>query len=233
MHRKDVNERSPMRLLEQSIHGGLGRGNLGVIVARKGVGKTAFLVGIALDDLMRGRKVLHVCLDHPLDKARTFYDDIFADLAHTQELDDVWKVRLELERNRRIQAYSDGAFNVERLRNTLRFLRDHEDFVPATILLDGLDFARVERDEMIALREIARLVDAELWLSAVTRREHERNERGIPEPVAGLESCFDVILNMAHDGRSVHVSLLKDHDNPSVSDLKLALDPRTMLLVRE
>jgi len=42
-----------------------------------------------------------------------------------------------------------------------------------------------------------------------------------------------VILRMAHDTKAVHVSLLKDHDNPEVSDLKLALDPRTMLLVRE
>ena len=64
MHRKELNERSPLRVLEKSIHGGLGRGNVGVIVARKGVGKTAFLVGVALDDLMRDRKVLHVSLNY-------------------------------------------------------------------------------------------------------------------------------------------------------------------------
>jgi hypothetical protein len=38
---------------------------------------------------------------------------------------------------------------------------------------------------------------------------------------------------MAHDGKNVHISLLKDHDNPKVSELKLALDPTTLLLVRE
>ena len=32
MHQKELNERSPLRVLEQSIHGGLGRGNIGVIV---------------------------------------------------------------------------------------------------------------------------------------------------------------------------------------------------------
>jgi len=42
-----------------------------------------------------------------------------------------------------------------------------------------------------------------------------------------------VILSMAHDGKTVHVGLHKDHDNPNVSDLKLALDPTTMLLVRD
>jgi hypothetical protein len=47
MHRKDLNERSPLRLLEKSIHGGLGRGNIGVVAARRGLGKSAVLVGSA------------------------------------------------------------------------------------------------------------------------------------------------------------------------------------------
>ena len=55
MYRKELNERNPLRLFEHSIHGGLGRGNVGVVVARHGIGKTAFLVGIALDEAMRGR----------------------------------------------------------------------------------------------------------------------------------------------------------------------------------
>jgi len=47
MLRKELNERSPVRLLEASIHGGLGAGNIGVIIARHGVGKTAFVRGLA------------------------------------------------------------------------------------------------------------------------------------------------------------------------------------------
>ena len=38
--RKFVNARSPLRLLEKGLHGGLGSGNLGVVVAGHGVGKT-------------------------------------------------------------------------------------------------------------------------------------------------------------------------------------------------
>ena len=72
MHQKELNERSPLRVLEQSIHGGLGRGNIGVIVARHGVGKTAFLVGVALDDLMRGRSVLHISMEQPADRVPFF-----------------------------------------------------------------------------------------------------------------------------------------------------------------
>ena len=233
MHRKEINERSPLRVLEQSIHGGLGRGNLGVVVARHGVGKTAFLVGVALDDLMRGRKVLHVSLEHPVDRVCDFYDEIFMELAHTQELEDVWRVRLEVERNRRIHAYLDRSFTLDKLDGALSFMRDHGEFAPSAIMVDGLDFDALTDADLAGLRRIAGERDAELWMSAVTTRDSRRNDRGVPEPVAHLEGTVDVVLTMAHDGSAVHVGLHKDHENPEVSDLKLALDPRTMLLIRE
>jgi hypothetical protein len=199
MRRKEVNERSPLRVLEQSIHGGLGPGNIGVIVARHGLGKMAFLVGVGLDDLMRGRKVLHVSLDYPVDKIVAYYDEIFADLAREKELADVWRVRTDMERNRCIHSYPDGKFSTARLRDALTFYRDH----------------------------------TEIWMSAHTSRDAKIDDQGIPEPVSHVKDSIDVILRMAHDGEHVQISLLKDHDNPRVSDLNLTLDPTTLLLVKE
>ena len=37
MYQRDVNRRSPLRVFERSIHGGLGPGNLGVVMSRAGV----------------------------------------------------------------------------------------------------------------------------------------------------------------------------------------------------
>ena len=53
MDLKQLNSVSPLRVFENSINGGLGKGNLGVIVSKKGVGKTACLVHIATDKLSR------------------------------------------------------------------------------------------------------------------------------------------------------------------------------------
>lgn len=233
MRTKELNERSPLRVLEKSIHGGLGRGNLGVLVARHGVGKTAFLVGVALDDLMRGRKVLHVALDQTIDKTLGYYDEVFAELAHERELEDVWRVRAEMERNRRIHAYLDGSFSIERLREAISFMRTHGDFAPAAIILEGLDFEKLAAADLQALRELAATCDAELWMSATTHRDAPRDGRGIPAPVSSHAAELDVILTMAHDGNNVHVSVLKDHDSAETAELKLALDPTTMLLVKE
>ena len=233
MHQKELNERSPLRVLEQSIHGGLGRGNIGVVVARHGVGKTAFLVGVALDDLMRGRNVLHVSLEQPADRVRTYYDEIFAELCHSERLDDVWRVHMNLEKHRRIHSYLGGTFSMQKFRDAVGFMREHGAFVPDAIVVDGFEFGPASTEDIAALRGLAEELDAELWMSAVTTREAVRNERGIPEPVAHLEDVIDVILSMAHDGKAVHVGLHKDHDNPKVSELRLALDPTTLLLIKE
>jgi hypothetical protein len=233
MYQKELNERNPLRLFEHSIHGGLGPGNIGVVVARHGIGKTAFLVGIALDDAMRGRKALHVSLDKTVDHLREFYDEIFMDLAHSAQLEDLPAARLEMERNRIIHTYAGKSFTIPKLRHSINFLKEYAHFDPACLILEGFDFDRATPEDMEGFRQLAGEFNVEMWMAAVTHRGVPLNEHGIPEPVARLASAISVIVQMADEKDGVHLSLLKDHDNPDVAKLKLALDPSTMLLVKE
>jgi hypothetical protein len=233
MYRKELNERNPLRLFEHSIHGGLGRGNIGVVVARHGIGKTAFLVGIALDEAMRGRKTLHVSLDKTVDHIREFYDEIFMDLAHSAHLEDLAAERLEMERNRIIHTYAGKSFTIPKLKHSINFLKEYARFDAACLILEGFDFDRATPEDMNGLRELAREFNVEMWMAAVTHRGVKLNEHGIPEPVARLASAIAVVVQMTDEKDGVHLSLLKDHDNPDVAKLKLALDPSTMLLVKE
>jgi hypothetical protein len=233
MYNKELNERNPLRLFEHSIHGGLGRGNIGVVVARHGIGKTAFLVGVALDEAMRGRKALHVSLDKTVDHVREFYDEIFMDLAHSAHLEDVAGIRLEMERNRIIHTYAGKSFTIPKLRDSITFLKEYVHFDPACLILEGFDFEHATVADMEALRSLAREFNVEMWMSAVTHRGVPPNEHGIPEPVAKLASAIAVIVQMTDHSDGVQLSLLKDHDNPNVAKLALALDPSTMLLVKK
>lgn len=233
MYRKELNERNPLRLFEHSIHGGLGRGNIGVVVARRGLGKTAFLVGIALDDAMRGRKALHVSLDKTVHHIREFYDEIFMDLAHSAHLEDLPTERLEMERNRMIHTYAGKSFTIHKLRHSINFLKEYAHFDPVCLILQGYDFERATADDMEALRELAAEFNVEMWMSAVMHRGAPANEQGVPEPIAKLESSIAVIVQMTDGSNGVQLSLLKDHDNPNVAKLTLALDPATMLLVKK
>jgi len=233
MYRKELNERNPLRLFEHSINGGLGPGNIGVVVARHGIGKTAFLVGIALDDAMRGRKAMHVSLDKTVDHLREFYDEIFMDLAHSAHLEDIPAERLEMERNRIIHTYAGKSFTIHKLRHSINFLREYAHFDPACLILEGFDFERATVTDLDAFRELAREYNVEMWMSAVTHRGVPSDEHGVPEPIAKLASSIAVIVQMTDHSDGVHVSLLKDHDNPNVAKLMLALDPETMLLVKK
>jgi len=233
MYRKELNERNPLRLFEHSVNGGLGPGNIGVVVARHGIGKTAFLVGIALDEAMRGRKALHVSLDKTVDHLREFYDEIFMDLAHSAHLEDLPAERLDMERNRIIHTYAGKSFTIGKLRDSINFLKEYAQFDPACLILEGFDFDHASVTDIDELRKLAGEFNVEMWMSAVTHRGVASNEHGIAEPIAKLSSSIAVIVQMADDKGGVQLSLLKDHDNPKVAKLTLALDPATMLLVKK
>ena len=57
---------SPLKLLEMSSSKGLGKGKLGALMARAGVGKTACLIHMAFDKLFRKEKLVHVSLEDSL-----------------------------------------------------------------------------------------------------------------------------------------------------------------------
>jgi hypothetical protein len=204
-----------------------------VVVARHGIGKTAFLVGIALDEAMRARKTLHVSLDKSVDHLREFYDEIFMDLAHAAHLEDLPAERLEMERNRIIHTYAGKSFTIDKLRHSIDFLKEYAQFDPVCLILQGFDFEKAVLADIEALRKLAAEFNVEMWMSATTHRGVPANEHGIPEPVAKLASAIAVIVQMADHRDGVELSLLKDHDNPNVAKLALALDPATMLLVKK
>ncbi len=231
MYTKDVNDRSPLRVFEKSIHGGLGKGNLGIVMSRAGVGKTACLIGIALDDLMRGRRVIHFSLHDSVDRVREFYDGLFEDLRRTVNLDDALNTHLKVERSRLIHTFRGNTFSVQRLQEDISFYKTHAHFQPEAIILDGFDFVNASETDMAALKEIAKNENVELWLSALTHRDEPiTNPKGIPNPVARFEAWVAVMVQLEPQDGAISLRLLKDHENTDTSNLHLRLDPRTLLL---
>lgn len=231
MYRKYLNARSPLRLLEKGLHGGLGKGNLGLLLAGHGVGKTACLVGIALDELLRGGHVLHVCLDHPVNPVghlRGFYDAVFHDLAESTHLEDAVRVHADADRRRSIRAYPAASFTAAKLRESVKFESD-AGAKPDLVILEGFDVAGAGRDELVELRGLAGELGAEIWLSASVAGERVP---ALPAELRPLEDVLSVILALEPGDGALHLRALKDHDSKDVSALHVALDPTTLLLKR-
>ncbi|MCP4545139.1 MAG: hypothetical protein GY835_01585 [bacterium] len=233
--RKDLNKRSPLRVFERSLHGGLGKGNIGVVTARKGVGKTAFLAGVALDDVLRGRKVLHATLRRSVQQVTTFYDEIFNELTKAEKAEDVSDYRLEMIKNRHILSYADGDFSVDRIRESLDFLSEHAEFQPDAVILNG--YPDFEGDSeglpkvMQELKDLAQERQVELWINALRHREgQEKDERDVPLNVARCDEFISVIVRLEPKSTYVKLRLVKDHENAELAELHIQLDPKTLLL---
>lgn len=228
MEQEFLTARSPVRLLEKGLHGGLGKGNLGLVLAGHGVGKTAFLVGLALDDLLRGGHVLHVALDGTVSHTRAYYDTVFDDLASQAHLEDEAVVHAEVDRRRSIRAYPPAGFDVAKLREAVK-LEEEMGSRPGMVILEGLEHASLSRDELLAMRSLAGELEAEIWVSATCPGERVE---AMPPALAECADVFGVVLALEPGPGSVALRALKDHDNPDVEALRVALDPKTLLLVR-
>jgi hypothetical protein len=236
MHRKEINETSPLRILERSTKSGLGPGNLGVVMARAGVGKTAFLVQVGLDDAMRERPVLHVALGQALDHTRSWYDALFDDLAELKKLENREVVRSLVNQHRMIVAYPEAALFHEKLDELVQLYAKSLDFRPRAILIDGFDWERgdvVEHAAQLgAFKLIAKRLGAELWMAAQTRRAvTPAHPTKIPPPCDVYDALIDLAVFLEPEGRHVSIRLLKDHDNPEPVDTHLHLHTDTMRLV--
>lgn len=218
--------RSPVRLLEKGLHGGLGKGNLGLVLAGPGVGKTAFLVGLAVDDLLRGDHVLHVVLDQTVTHTRAHYDTVFEDLVSHAQLDDEAVVHAEADRRRSIRAYPPAGFSVGKLREAVK-IEEEAGGRPGLVILEGFDTAT--RDELQDIQSLAQELGVEFWLSASCPGEKVED---LPAHLAPCRDLFGVVLALEPDGESVALRALKDHENPDVRALRVALDPKSLLLIR-
>ena len=231
MYRKEVDERSPLRVFDRSVHGGLGAGNLGVVLARAGVGKTAFLAQLGLGELLADRKVLHVSTSTSVAEVRQCYDALVIDLRETFGLKDPSNAELLIERNRMIQVYRDHSLSSERLRRVMQMLTEHADFVPTTILVDGIDWELLAPTELEELKDLALSAGAELWMTALTTRHARSGDSEVlPPPCDGFDALIDVAVHLSPRGGHVDLRLLRDHDTDDVQATTVELEPFTMRL---
>jgi len=228
LYRKFLNARSPLRLLEKGLHGGLGPGNVGIVLAGHGVGKTSFLVGVAMDELLREGRVLHVSLSHPVSHVRAHYDTVYEELAASTHLEDQRLIHGEIDRRRSVRVYPPGSLTVKKLKEAVT-TESEAGGKPSLLILEGVALDQMSRSEALELKALAKELDAEVWIESASAEEQPVK---LPAEVEALEDVFSVILTLEPGQGVVQLRAIKDHENPDVSDLHVSLDPSSLLLVR-
>jgi hypothetical protein len=234
MVRSELVKRSPWRILEKTTHGGLGKGNLGAIAARRGVGKTACMVHLATDQLLEGRQVIHVSFSANTSHIVDWYEDIFSEVAQLEGLENAMDVHDEIIRHRIIMNFNQQGVAVDKVLGSVRSMIRDGHFAADLIIVDGLDFAAVKEEHLQEIRRFAGELGLEVWFSVSLGHEEPRfTPAGIPELIAQVSDQFAILICLRAEERHVRLDLVKDHDAPVVGSLHLALDPKTLLIAQE
>jgi hypothetical protein len=224
---------APLGLVTKTLGAPLEPGSLGAIMGRAGVGKTAFLTHVALEHMvLHGQRVLHVCIDELAEKIKVWYREFLKNIAAHQPGQDMGKLQEQIEPLRFILAYLHQTFSPAKLEQSLLNLREQAKFFPSVVVLDGLDFDRLERSQVEEIQQFALRHAVSVWISARTHRHISiTNERGIPYPCHEMDDLFRAILFLEPKPDAIEVKVMKSDDRYDLDDPGVAVNPQTYLIL--
>jgi hypothetical protein len=234
MVKEQLIKQSPLRILDTSINGGLGKGNIGVIAARKGIGKTACLVHIATDQLFQGKHVIHVSFSDKTDHIVSWYEDIFREISKRRSLDNAMEVHDAIIRNRVIMNFNQHNISTEQVLDRIGTMIQNACFKADCITVDGYDFYSGTPNNFEKIKAFALSQGLQFWFSASLQDNTTAGENSLlPAVLQNYEGLTAVIIVLHLEDDSIRLKLIKDHDTAPAEDLHLTLDPGTLLISDE
>jgi len=240
-------QRSPIRIFEQSICGGLKAGEIGIIASLNGVGKTSVLVQLALDKLLQGKKVIHVSFTQHAQYVIAWYEDIFDEFISKKNLENAGEVKNEVVKNRVLMNFNQDGMSSDQIIRSLRAMIVEGGFAAEAVIVDGFDFSRADRDRIANVKAFAGELGLSVWYSCTLReKEQQCDGQNIPLAIKNFVDLVDVVIMLEPRPGSAgeRVSAMRDtpagHIELSVSKdrgimdskaLAMRLDPKTLLIL--
>ncbi|MCX7823760.1 MAG: hypothetical protein N2260_10020 [Syntrophobacterales bacterium] len=188
---------------------------IGVVMARAGVGKTAFLCLLALEEIRQGGRVLHVCVDETPDKIKTWYEEILRTYCKNLPRAIIKEMVSKTDPLRFIASFLHNSFSLQRLRELTTNLIEQANFIPTLIIMDGLDVERFDETFFSSLKAFLIEKRMPLWMSA---RMHghikEQTEGRVPYPCDTIEGFLNVVLILEHDDQNtLRIRVVKNRED--------------------
>ncbi|MDR2633205.1 MAG: hypothetical protein LBC51_06235 [Treponema sp.] len=232
MVKQELIQRSPVRIFEKSIHGGLKAGEIGVIASQSGVGKTSVLVQIALDKLLQGKKVIHVSFTQHTGYVLAWYEDIFDEFVSKKNLENTREVKNDVVKNRVLMNFNQDGMSGDQILKSLRAMIVEGGFTAEAIIVDGFDFSRMERNRLEKTRAFAQELGIEFWYSCTVNSERPSyDKRNIPVLIKDYLDLIGVVIVLEPRADHIELSVSKDRDIYNPEAMALKLDPKTLLIL--
>lgn len=229
MLKQDLILRNPLRLLGHESDDIIGPGQFGAVLARAGVGKTALVIQIALNTMLRSKNVLHISLNEPVGKVNLWYKEVLGRLAQQHEvphMDQLWDT---IVRHRFIMTFQVEGFSAPKLEERLTDLTSQGIFTPHMIIIDGQPFEREVRGVLDELKLLAQKLGLPIWFTITTHRHEAPAPDGLPVQLSSVQALFDVAVALQPVANTIQIKALKGC-RLSEAQPPLVLDPATMLI---
>ncbi|MCL2669236.1 MAG: AAA family ATPase [Syntrophaceae bacterium] len=223
--------RNPMRQLgfEQDQDEILPPGGFGAVLAHAGVGKTAFLVQLALNGMLRSRNVLHISLSDPVNKVTIRYRELFQRLAGPMETREVKQLWDSLLPHRFIMTFREVGFTAPKLEERLNDLTVQGIFKPEMMIIDGLHCDPPQQALLTDLKGLAVKLGVSVWFTVHTHRHLPPGPDGLPDSFQAIACLFDLLIELQAKQSDVHIKILRSSLGAAFAE-DLLLDPGTMLI---
>jgi len=221
---------NPLRVLN------LGRNNkqMGLIMARAGLGKTALLVQIALDSILRGKRVIHISIGESIEKTKMWYDDILQIILQDGSVTNPHELIDMVKHHRMIMTFKESTFSRARVEERLNDLILQDIFKPNCLVIDGYDFERASRERLEDIKEMLETMSLQAWFSAVSHRGDDLvSPAGVPSPCHEVDDLFDTVVLLKPEKDLIGLEIIRNNGENPEQGSGLSLAPTTMMLRKQ
>jgi archaellum biogenesis ATPase FlaH len=237
--KEELIQRSPIRIFEQSIHGGLKHGEIGIIASPNGVGKTSVLVQLALDKLLQEKKVIHVSFSRHsslwqhTNYVPIWYEDIFNEFIKRKKIQNTGDIKSDLMKNRVLMNFSQDGVKKTQIIKSLRAMIIEGGFKADSIIIDGFDFDGTDSKSINDVKNFATELGVCVWYSCSVNNGQLYNNENIPLVLNDCIDHVDIVIILQPKQDYVELSISKDRGSIISKSMSMKLDPKTLLILEK
>jgi len=232
MVKEELIKRSPLRVFEQSINGGLKSGEIGIVASQAGIGKTSVLVQLALDKLLQEKKVIHVSFTQHTHYVLAWYEDIFNEFISRKNLENTDEVKNDLVKNRVLMNFNQDGVTKDQIIRSLKAMIIDGGFKADSVMIDGFDFSRTDKSSIANIKTFAKELGVSVWYSCSVKDDPGQYDRNnIPAVLGSFADLIDVVIVLQPKSTHVELSVSRDRDTHVSRSMAMKLDPKTLLIL--
>lgn len=218
LDKKELLASSPVRFFEPT-GAALDEGEIGLLTAKKGLGKTSILVQFGIDTLLKDEVIVHVSFNQKSENVITWYSSVLAEICKSHKVD-VDELSDELFRNRTILNFNQDTFTLPKVVNTLKALKDN-GIKLETIIVDDLDLLKTEVSDLNCFCDFIKEEKMTAWFS------YNSEASDLKEILPSEKMAkFNSVAHLLPETESVSLSILKKGEG------KVKLNSKTLLMTK-